>query len=116
MARTGAASLGPSPWRMALVSARYHRDPLPPLTRSSGLILQVAAQPQGLPTYVYYNSGSVLGRAPLAIRFDRPGRYRLTFWTPALRSHATRWVTVTGSRPQHLAVVMGPSREIARLR
>jgi hypothetical protein len=109
------ASAAFSPWRIAIVAARYHPTPLPPLPRSSGLIVHVRAQPQGVPTFVYYNAGRILGTAPLDVRFDRPGRYRLTFWTPSIRGRATRWVTVGGNRPLRLAVVMGSSREIARL-
>jgi hypothetical protein len=98
------------------VSARFKPTPPPAGIRPSDLVVRVSAKPAGFNTYVYYNSGRELGIAPLSVRFDRPGRYRLDFWTPDIRGRASRWVTVNGRRPMRLAVVTGSTSQIARLR
>lgn len=99
-----------------LVSARYERKPRPSVAQSSAMVVHVTARAAGQTTYVYYNGGSMLGIAPLRVRFNRPGRHRLTFFTPRLASWSERWVTVRGRGPQRLAVRMTPGQNLARAR
>jgi hypothetical protein len=98
-----------------LVAARFERRPPPPeVARSSNLVVNVTARSAGHRTYVYYDGGRMLGIAPLKVRFDRPGRHRLTFWTPRRASRTERTVVVRGRGPQRLAVRMAPTRQLAR--
>jgi hypothetical protein len=85
---------------------------------SSNLIVNISARPYGETTHVYLNGATLLGRAPLRVRFDHPGHYRLFFFSPGLgpRGRLYQIVNVTGKRREWLAVTMAPSREVARLR
>lgn len=82
--------------------------------RVTDTTVDLSVRPYGPRTYVYLNGGRELGIAPLAVRFDRPGRYKLLFWTPDLSRRVTRTVRVAGRGRQWVSVTMSPSRELAR--
>jgi hypothetical protein len=98
----------------APVPARFHYDTPYGVPTRPDLIVNVSAQSHGAKTYIYFNGGRVLGLAPLPVQFDRPGRYRLTFWTPALHQHAAKMIEVTGRGRQWVSIDMRPGPELAR--
>jgi hypothetical protein len=116
MPSTGRSTVGRSPWAQTAVAARFHPRPERQLpSRRADLLVNVSSRPYGAKTFVYYNAGRLLGTTPLPVQFDRPGRYRLTFWTPSLRRRATKIVAVTGRGRQWVSATMGSSRELALL-
>jgi hypothetical protein len=96
------------------VPARFSANPSRRTAASSGLIVNVTARPYGAKTFVYLNRGSMLGTTPLSVRFDRPGRHQLLFWTPSLGKRVVRTVQVSARGRQWVSATMGASRELAR--